>query len=124
MPNPEVPVRLDRSTTHLRPTTNELTETTISPSHRRATRNRFPPTEKGNRNCETPAEAGILAFKTGVDIETPDVDTYKYLKPAIESGKLAVEILDETVSRILKAKFLIFWYQKGDLNPYSKRTRT
>lgn len=63
---------------------------------------------------ETQAEAGLLAFKTGVDIETPDITTYQYLKPAIESGKLAIEILDETVSRILKAKFSMGLFE----NPY------
>jgi len=63
---------------------------------------------------KTPAEAGILAFKTGVDIETPDIETYQYLKPAVESGKIAMEILDETVFRILKAKFLMGLFE----NPY------
>lgn len=63
---------------------------------------------------ETQAEAGILAFKTGVDIETPDITTYQYLKPAVESGKLSVEVLDEAVSRILKAKFLMGLFE----NPY------
>jgi beta-glucosidase len=63
---------------------------------------------------ETPAEAAVLAFKTGIDIETPDITTYQFLKPAIESGKLSVAILNQAVARILRAKFMLGLFD----NPY------
>lgn len=50
-------------------------------------------------------EAGLLAFKAGINLETPDPDGFVNLKKYIQSGKLTMKELDETVMRILIAKF-------------------
>lgn len=74
----------------------------------------IPELQSRHHLVETQEEAGVLAFKSGVDIETPDIATFQYLKPAVESGKLSIAILDETVSRILKVKFSLGLFE----NPY------
>ena len=50
-------------------------------------------------------EAGLLAFKAGVDMETPDPDGFKNIKLLVTSGKISVKELDAVVERILFAKF-------------------
>jgi beta-glucosidase len=60
----------------------------------------------------------LLAFKTGVDIETPDITTFQYIKTAVETGKLPVEVLDNAVARILMGKFMLGLFE----NPYVDAT--
>ena len=50
-------------------------------------------------------EAGLLAFKAGVDMETPDPGGFKNLKQYVTNGKITVKELDEVVTRILITKF-------------------
>ncbi len=50
-------------------------------------------------------EAGILAFKAGVDLETPDPGGFRNLKAAVAAGRITAKELDEAVTRILIAKF-------------------
>jgi beta-glucosidase len=50
-------------------------------------------------------EAGLLAFKAGVDMETPDPDGFKNLANMVKSGKISIKELDEAVTRILISKF-------------------
>lgn len=50
-------------------------------------------------------EAGVLAFKAGVDIETPDPDGFKNLKQAVTSRKISMKELDDAVIKILINKF-------------------
>ena len=50
-------------------------------------------------------EAGLLAFKAGIDMETPDPGGFKNLKQLVTSGKISVKELDEVVTRILITKF-------------------
>jgi beta-glucosidase len=50
-------------------------------------------------------EAGLLAFKAGVDLETPDPGGFANLKPFVDKGKISVSEIDEKVTRILIAKF-------------------
>ena len=50
-------------------------------------------------------EAGLLAFKAGINIETPDPDGFKNLKQLVLSGKISIKELDESITRILIAKF-------------------
>ncbi len=49
--------------------------------------------------------AGLLAFKAGINIETPDPDCFKNLKQLVTSGKISMKELDESVLRILIEKF-------------------
>jgi beta-glucosidase len=50
-------------------------------------------------------EAGYLAFKAGIDLETPDPDGFVNLKKMVTDGKITVKELDAAVTRILIAKF-------------------
>ncbi len=59
-------------------------------------------------------EAGLLAFKAGVDLETPDPDGFTNLKKYVENGKISVKEIDATVTRILLAKFRLGLFD----NPY------
>jgi beta-glucosidase len=51
------------------------------------------------------AAAGILAFKSGVDMELPSPIGFPALVDAVKSGKLPEKELDEVVGRVLSAKF-------------------
>ncbi len=55
--------------------------------------------------ASTLEEAGLLAFKAGIDIETPDPDGFKNLKPFLQNGRISMAELDEKVLRILITKF-------------------
>ncbi len=50
-------------------------------------------------------EAGLLAFKAGIDLETPDPDGFKNLKQLVADKKISFQELDERVMRILITKF-------------------
>lgn len=50
-------------------------------------------------------EAGYLAFKAGIDLETPDPDGFVNLEKYITAGKISMAELDAAVTRILIAKF-------------------
>lgn len=50
-------------------------------------------------------EAGLLAFKAGVDLETPDPDGFVNLKKWIAAGKITMKEIDAAVTRILVSKF-------------------
>jgi len=50
-------------------------------------------------------EAGWLAFKAGIDLETPDPDGFTNLKKMVNEGKISMKELDAAVFRILVAKF-------------------
>jgi beta-glucosidase len=50
-------------------------------------------------------EAGLLAFKAGIDMETPDPDGFTNLKNLVNSGKISIKELDAVVMRILMTKF-------------------
>ncbi len=65
----------------------------------------------------TPAlsEAALLAFKAGVDMETPDPAGFISLKKYTDQGKISMKELDEKVGRILIAKFRLGLFD----NPYA-----
>jgi beta-glucosidase len=51
------------------------------------------------------AEAGLLAFKSGMDMELPTTAGFPSLVAAVQAGKLSEKELDESVARVLTAKF-------------------
>lgn len=51
------------------------------------------------------AAAGILAFKSGVDMELPEPSAYPGLVEAVKTGKISEAELNESVGRVLTAKF-------------------
>jgi beta-glucosidase len=62
-------------------------------------------------------EAGLLAFRAGVDIETPDPDGFVNLKQLVAAGKISVKELDETVTRILVTKFRLGLFDDPYVDP-------
>lgn len=58
--------------------------------------------------------AGLLAFKAGIDLETPDPDGFKNLKKLVTSGKISMKELDAAVTRLLIMKFRLGLFE----NPY------
>jgi len=61
--------------------------------------------------------AGLLAFKAGIDLETPDPDGFKNLKQLVLAGKISKKELDETVLRILVAKFRLGLFDDPYVDP-------
>lgn len=59
-------------------------------------------------------EAGYLAFKAGIDMETPDPDGFVNLKKYVQEGKITMQELDAAVTRILMTKFRLGLFE----NPY------
>jgi beta-glucosidase len=51
------------------------------------------------------AAAGLLAFKSGVDMELPTPSGFPSLVAAVQAGKVSEKELDEAVGRVLTAKF-------------------
>jgi beta-glucosidase len=62
-------------------------------------------------------EAGLLAFKAGVNIETPDPDGFKNLKQLVTGGKISMKELDESVMRILITKFRLGLFDDPYVDP-------
>ena len=67
-------------------------------------------------------EAGLLAFKAGVDIETPDPDGFKNLALLVKSGKITEKEIDEAVMRILITKFRLGLFDDPYVDPDKAET--
>ncbi|MDD3322334.1 MAG: beta-glucosidase BglX [Paludibacter sp.] len=52
-------------------------------------------------------DAGLLAIKAGVDMDMQGEVYFKYLKNQVNEGLLDVKLIDESVRRILKVKFML-----------------
>jgi beta-glucosidase len=55
--------------------------------------------------AENAEQTALRAFSAGVDVETPDTYGFTSLLSLVKSGKISMAMLDESVSRILTAKF-------------------
>lgn len=62
-------------------------------------------------------EAGLLAFKAGIDMETPDPDGFVNLKKYVQSGKITMKEIDAAVTRILIAKFRLGLFEDPYVDP-------
>jgi beta-glucosidase len=60
-------------------------------------------------------EAAKVAFESGVDIELPFNQTYGTLVDQVKAGKVSEAAIDESVARMLRAKFLAGMFE----DPYS-----
>ncbi|MEW6126043.1 MAG: glycoside hydrolase family 3 N-terminal domain-containing protein [Acidobacteriota bacterium] len=60
------------------------------------------------------AESAKVAFEAGVDVELPDPDIYQTLPQLIAEGKISESQLDQSVARVLRAKFQLGLFE----NPY------
>lgn len=65
------------------------------------------------------AAAGVLALKSGVDMELPTASGYPGLIAAAKDGKLSENELDEAVGRVLTAKFRAGLFE----HPYADEDR-
>ena len=62
-------------------------------------------------------EAAVQALEAGIDIELPSIDCYgEPLIQAVKEEKISEAVIDEAVSRILRAKFLLGLFE----NPFVK----
>ncbi|HEV7783243.1 MAG TPA: glycoside hydrolase family 3 N-terminal domain-containing protein [Chitinophagaceae bacterium] len=62
-------------------------------------------------------EAGLLAFKAGIDMETPDPDGFVNLKKYVTEGKISTKEIDAAVTRILIAKFRLGLFDDPYVDP-------
>jgi beta-glucosidase len=62
-------------------------------------------------------DAGYLAFKAGINFETPDREAFKNLKQYVSNGKISMEELDYAVSRILINKFRLRLFDDPYVDP-------
>ena len=71
------------------------------------------------------AAAGLLAFKSGMDMELPTTAGFPSLVAAVQAGKLSEKELDESVGRVLTAKFRagLFEHPYVDENRAASRSR-
>jgi beta-glucosidase len=60
------------------------------------------------------AEAGMMAFKAGIDVEMPDPGGFEGLKKYIDNGKISITEIDAAVTRLLVVKFRLGLFD----NPY------
>ena len=65
------------------------------------------------------AAAGVLAFKSGLDMELPTPSGYPALVAAVKDGKLSEKDLDEAVGRVLAAKLRAGLFE----HPYADEDR-
>jgi len=63
------------------------------------------------------AEAAKLAIEAGVDIETPDPDTYPTLIQLVRDGVVSEATIDKAVARDLRLKFLLGLFEKPYVDP-------
>ncbi len=61
------------------------------------------------------AEAGIMGIEAGIDIELPEADCYRDLASEVAGGRLDGATLDQSVLRVLMAKFRVGLFE----NPYA-----
>ena len=62
-------------------------------------------------------EAAKKAINAGVDIELPDIHAFPSIKELIENGELSLTVLDRTVKRLLRPKFLLGLFDDPYVNP-------
>ena len=62
-------------------------------------------------------EAGIRALKAGVDMELPDILSYKNLRVLVEKGRVTEQDIDRAVSRILINKFRLGLFEHPYADP-------
>lgn len=68
----------------------------------------------------TMADAGVMAFNAGIDIETPDAEGFTHLKSALSQNKITMAQLNEHVLRVLVTKFRLGLFE----NPYVDAQKT
>lgn len=63
-------------------------------------------------------EAAILALEAGIDIELPELDCYgEPLIQAVIEGLISEEVINTSVERVLRAKFLLGLFEEEERDP-------
>lgn len=66
-------------------------------------------------------EAAKMALEAGIDVELPNVDCYgKPLREMVESGRIPMELVDESVKKVLTLKFSLGLFE----HPFVDAART
>jgi beta-glucosidase len=73
----------------------------------------------GHRVARDNTEAAFKAITAGVDLEAPEFLCFKGLPGLVHSKQLDVQVIDQAVSHVLRAKFLagLFENRRADGNP-------
>lgn len=58
-----------------------------------------------HHTADGPKETGFQAITAGVDVEAPSAYGYKHLVELVKEGRLSESVIDESVRRVLTAKF-------------------
>ena len=78
--------------------------------------------EKIHHVAKDSTEAARKAIEAGVDIELPDPYAYASLLPLVKSGQLPEAVLDSSVARLLRGKFLVGLFDNPYVDPdYAER---
>lgn len=70
-----------------------------------------------HRVAQSEAEAAQQALAVGIDLELPDIQCYGTLVEQIKAGKISEALLDQTVARMLRAKFLTGLFDDPYVDP-------
>ncbi len=62
-------------------------------------------------------EAAVKGLRGGVDMEMVSTSYYDHLKPALAAGQIDVKLIDDAVRNILRVKFRLGLFDKGDPSP-------
>jgi beta-glucosidase len=62
-------------------------------------------------------EVAIRALEAGLDLETPDLQTYPKLEAAAAAGKVAVATIDRAVRRVLRLKYQLGLFEDPYADP-------
>lgn len=60
------------------------------------------------------ADAALLAFNSGVDMDLPDGVNFRHLPELVTAGKIPVARLDEAVARVLRLKFRLGLFESWE----------
>jgi len=74
--------------------------------------------ENFHRVAKDAKEAAVLALEAGIDIELPEIDCYgEPLIQAVKEGLISEEVIDTSVERVLRAKFLLGLFEEEEKDP-------
>ena len=80
--------------------------------------------ENFHRVAATSKEAAIKALEAGIDVELPDFDCYgEPLLEAVKEGLISEEVLNESVRRVLRTKFLLGLWEKQKIKVNPEKAR-
>lgn len=70
-----------------------------------------------HRVASNKAEAAKLALEAGMDFELPNTDCFENIIDLVKNGQLSQEVLDESVRRFLKVKFMLGLFDDPYVDP-------